>query len=287
MLDVEVKPSTLYVVATPIGNLRDITLRALGVLSGVDCIVAEDTRNTAILLKHHGITAKLSSLHQHNEQERAPELIQQLASGSSIALVSDAGTPGISDPGAILVSEVRQAGYVVVPIPGATALAAALSVAGIHALPFCFHAFMPIKSSARRSYLESLKVQTGTLIFYEAPHRVIESIADLVAVLGAERDMVIARELTKLFETIHACKLGAAGDWLAADANRLKGEFVLIVAGASPAANDNDAELERVLKLLLVAELSVKQAAKLGAAIAGVGKNVAYAQALALKDSSG
>lgn len=285
MFEAEVKSSTLYVVATPIGNLRDITLRALDVLAKVDCIVAEDTRNTSILLKHHGITAKLLSLHQHNERERAQELIGQLACGASLALVSDAGTPGISDPGAIVVNEVRQAGYAVVPIPGASALATALSASGMQVLPFCFHGFLPAKSSARKTYLESLNAQTGALIFYEAPHRVIESVADLAAVLGAERDIVIARELTKLFETIHGCKLGEASEWLAADTNRLKGEFVLIVAGASLAANENDGELERVLKLLLAEELSVKQAAKLSAAIAGVGKNLAYERALALRGS--
>ena len=286
MLDAEVKPSTLYVVATPIGNLRDITLRALDVLAKVNRIVAEDTRNTSILLKHHGITAKLLSLHQHNERGRAQELVEQLASGASVALVSDAGTPGISDPGAIVVNEVRQAGYAVVPIPGASALTAALSASGMHALPFCFHGFLPAKSSARRAYLESLKQQAGALIFYEAPHRVIESISDLAAVLGTERDLVIARELTKLFETIHRCTLGEAFQWLVADANRLKGEFVLIVSGAPPVAAVNDVELARVLTLLLAQELSVKQAAKLGAAIVGVGKNLAYERALALRNSN-
>ena len=287
MFEAEVKPSTLYVVATPIGNLRDITLRGLDVLAKVNCIVAEDTRNTAILLKHHGIIAKLFSLHQHNERERVQELIEQLASGASLALVSDAGTPGISDPGAIVVNEVRQAGYAVVPIPGASALSAALSASGMQVLPFCFHGFLPTKSSARKTYLDNLKAHAGTLIFYEAPHRVIESVEDIVAVLGTERDMVIARELTKLFETIHRCKLGDASAWLAADANRLRGEFVLMVAGALPIANENDAELQRVLKLLLAEDLSVKQAAKLGAAIAGVGKNLAYERALALKDFNG
>ncbi|MDQ3259647.1 MAG: 16S rRNA (cytidine(1402)-2'-O)-methyltransferase [Pseudomonadota bacterium] len=273
-------------VATPIGNLRDLSLRALNVLAEVDRIVAEDTRNTSILLKHHGIVARLLSLHRHNERERAQELIEQLASGASLALVSDAGTPGISDPGAIVVNEVRRAGYAVIPIPGASALCAALSASGMHALPFCFHGFLPAKSSARRAYLENLKAQAGTLIFYEAPHRMVESVADLATVLGAERDAIIARELTKLFETIHGCKLGDASAWLADDANRLKGEFVLMVAGVSPDANENDGELKRVLKLLLAEELPVSQAAKLGAAITGVGKNRAYQQALALRDSS-
>jgi 16S rRNA (cytidine1402-2'-O)-methyltransferase len=285
LLDAAVEPSTLYVVATPIGNLRDITLRALDVLAKADRIVAEDTRNTSILLKHHGIVTNMLSLHQHNERDRAQELIGQLASGASLALVSDAGTPGICDPGAILVNEVRQAGYAVVPIPGASALCTALSASGTHALPFCFHGFLPAKSSARKTYLERLKAQAGTLIFYEAPHRVIETVFDLAAVLGVERDAVIARELTKLFETIHGCKLSEASAWLAADANRLKGEFVLIVAGASPDANANEDELKRVLKLLLAEELSVRQAAKLGAAIVGVGKNLAYEQAL--RESNG
>ena len=285
MTEAEVKPATLYVVATPIGNLRDITLRALDVLAKVDCIVAEDTRNSANLLKHHGIVAKLLSLHQHNERARAQELIHQLAAGASLALISDAGTPGISDPGAVLVNEVRQAGFAVVPIPGASALAASLSASGMQALPFSFHGFLPAKSAARKTYLERLASQRGTLIFYEAPHRVAECIDDLAAVFGVEREVVIARELTKLFETIHACKLGEASSWIEADANRVKGEFVLLVAGASPEVDRDEEDLQRVLKLLLAEALPLKQAAKLGAAILGVGKNLAYEQALAIKNS--
>lgn len=287
MFEAEVKSSTLYVVATPIGNLRDITLRALDILAKADCVAAEDTRTTGILLKHHGIATKLFSLHRHNERERAQQLIARLAAGESVALVSDAGTPGISDPGAVVVNEVRRAGYTIVPIPGASALTAALSASGMEVLPFCFHGFLPTKSSARKTYLEQLQAHVGTLIFYEAPHRITETVADLAAVLGAERDILIARELTKLFETLHCCTLGEASAWLSADANRLRGEFVLVVSGAAPAANDDDAELERILKLMLAEELSVKQAAKLGAAIAGVGKNLAYERALALKHSNG
>ena len=284
MLQTEVRPATLYVVATPIGNLRDITLRALDILAHVDRVVAEDTRNSAMLLRHHGIDAKLVSLHQHNERERAAQIVEQLAAGQSLALVSDAGTPGISDPGAILVDCIRAAGYAVVPIPGASALSTALSASGMQTLPFSFHGFLPVKSAARKKYLQSIAAHTGTLIFYEAPHRVVESIDDLCAVFGAERAIVIARELTKLFETIHRCALGEAASWLAADANRLKGEFVLMIDGAAPDASATDAELQRLLRILLAEELPVKQVAKLAAAISGASKNNAYEKALALKN---
>ena len=284
MLQTEVRPATLYVVATPIGNLRDITLRALDILAHVDRVIAEDTRNTAMLLRHHGIDAKLVSLHQHNERERVSEIVEYLAAGEALALVSDAGTPGISDPGAILVDQVRAAGYTVVPIPGASALAAALSASGMQALPFSFHGFLPVKSAARKKYLQSIAAQTGTLIFYEAPHRVVECIDDLSAGFGAERAIIIARELTKLFETIHHCTLGEAASWLAADANRLKGEFVLMIDGATPDANAIDAELKRLLPILLAENLPLKQIAKLAASITGASKNVAYEQALALKN---
>ncbi len=285
MLQTEVRSATLYVVATPIGNLRDITLRALDILANVDCIVAEDTRNTATLLQHHGIRAKLKSLHQHNERERAAQLIEQLSAGQSLALVSDAGTPGISDPGAILVEAVRKAGFQAVPIPGASALATALSASGMQALPFSFHGFLPVKSAARKKYLESIASQSGTLIFYEAPHRVTECIDDLATVFGSSRSIVIARELTKLFESIHRCVLGEAAAWFAVDANRLKGEFVLIVEGAATDVGAANADMTRVLALLLAEGLPVKQAAKLAAAISGASKNDAYELALTLKNS--
>ena len=283
--ETEVKPGTLYVVATPIGNLRDITLRALDVLGKVDRIVAEDTRNTAVLLRHYGLQTKLQSLHQHNERERAVELVAQLAGGASLALVSDAGTPGISDPGALLICSVRQAGYDVVPVPGASALAAALSVSGMHALPFNFYGFLPAKSSARKTALQDIQSQVGTLIFYEAPHRVLDCVADVCAVFGSLRQMIIARELTKLFETVHACPLSEAVAWLNADTNRVRGEFVLIVEGAPHVAAASEADMDRVLLPILAEQLPVKQAAKLCAAILDVGKNAAYERALALKNS--
>ena len=285
MRETEVKPGTLYVVATPIGNLRDITLRALDVLGKVDRIVAEDTRNTAVLLRHYGLQTKLQSLHQHNERERAVELVAQLAGGASLALVSDAGTPGISDPGALLICSVRQAGYDVVPVPGASALAAALSVSGMHALPFNFYGFLPAKSSARKTALQDIQSQVGTLIFYEAPHRVLDCVADVCAVFGSLRQMIIARELTKLFETVHACPLSEAVAWLNADTNRVRGEFVLIVEGAPHVAAASEADMDRVLLPILAEQLPVKQAAKLCAAILDVGKNAAYERALALKNS--
>ena len=226
------------------------------------------------------------SLHQHNERERTDQLIKQLAAGQSLALVSDAGTPGISDPGAILVEAARDAGFAVVPIPGASAMVAALSASGMQKLPFCFHGFLPVKSAARKKYLESIAAQTGTLIFYEAPHRVAECVDDLFAIFGANRTLVIARELTKLFESIHHCALGEAAAWLAGDANRLKGEFVLVVDGAAVNADATNAEMERVLSFLLAEELPLKQVAKLAAAISGASKNNAYERALALKIST-
>ncbi len=273
----------LYVVATPIGNLGDISARALAVLAQADLVAAEDTRTTGHLLAHHGIAAKLVALHEHNEMRRAAELVARMQAGETIALVSDAGTPGISDPGALLVAQAREAGVDVCPIPGANAAIAALSAAGLAAAHFLFYGFLPVRPAARRTALEALRELPYALVFYEAPHRVAECVTDLAAVLGGERDIVIARELTKLFETIHRCRLDQAGAWLAADANRLRGEFVLLVSGAQAAAREGlPAEAERVLRLLL-AELPLKQSAALAAAITGARKNELYARALALR----
>jgi 16S rRNA (cytidine1402-2'-O)-methyltransferase len=276
----------LYVVATPIGNLGDISARALAVLAQADLVAAEDTRTTGHLLAHHGIIAKLVALHEHNEKERAADLVARMLAGKTIALVSDAGTPGISDPGALLVACAMQAGIAVCPIPGASAAIAALSAAGLTAPHFLFYGFLPVKAAARRSALEALGALPYALVFYEAPHRVTECIADLAATLGGEREIVIARELTKLFEAIHRCPLGEAGAWLAADPNRQRGEFVLIVTGAPAEKQEGlPSEAERVLRLLL-AELPLKQAAALAAAITGARKNELYERALALRDGS-
>ncbi len=277
----------LYVVATPIGNLGDISVRALTVLAQADLVAAEDTRTTGHLLAHHGIRAKLIALHEHNEMQRAAELVARIQAGKTIALVSDAGTPGISDPGALLVARAREAGITVCPVPGANAAITALSAAGLPAPHFLFYGFLPAKSAARRTELEALRELPYTLVFYEAPHRVTECVAALTEVLGAEREIVIARELTKLFETIYRCPLGEAGAWLAADANRQRGEFVLVVSGAqAPLQQGLPAEAERVLTLLL-AELPLKQSAALAAAITGARKNELYARALALRAPGG
>ena len=273
----------LYVVATPIGNLGDISARALAVLAQADVVAAEDTRTTGHLLAHHGIGAKLVALHEHNERERAAELVARMQAGMTIALVSDAGTPGISDPGALLVACAMVAGITVCPIPGANAAIAALSAAGLAAPRFLFCGFLPARSAGRRSALAALREFPYALVFYEAPHRVAECVTDLVATLGGEREIVIARELTKLFETIHRCRLDEAGAGLAADSNRQRGEFVLIVTGAPENKPEGlPAEAERVLNLLL-AELPLKQSAALAAAITGARKNELYARALALR----
>ncbi|MDO9365401.1 MAG: 16S rRNA (cytidine(1402)-2'-O)-methyltransferase, partial [Methylotenera sp.] len=265
---------TLYVVATPIGNLQDITLRALDILKTVDAIAAEDTRHTSGLLSHFGIAKKLIAVHEHNERQSAEKLLAQLSAGQSIALVTDAGTPGISDPGAVVVDLVRKAGVKVVPIPGASAVIAALSASGIAQNGFLFHGFLPASGAARRKALEALKSQTVTLVFYEAPHRIIENIVDMSAVLGAERRITFARELTKTFETIYSCDLGEAEAWLQADSNQQRGEFVLLVeAAAIKEAEEIPEEAVRVLKLLL-AELPLKQAVKLATEITHEKKNV-------------
>jgi 16S rRNA (cytidine1402-2'-O)-methyltransferase len=276
--------STLYVVATPIGNLGDITLRALEILKGVDAIAAEDTRHTSGLLSHFGISKKLIAVHEHNENQSAEKLLVQLNAGENIALVTDAGTPGISDPGAVVVDFVRKAGLKVVPIPGVSAVIAALSASGISQNGFLFHGFLPASGGARRKALETLKAQTVTLVFYEAPHRIIESVDDMANALGAERRITFAREITKTFETIYSCELAQAKAWLEADTNQQRGEFVLLVEAAETKAPEEfSEETIRVLKLLL-ADLPLKQAVKLAAEITNEKKNDMYELALALKN---
>ncbi|HYC47499.1 MAG TPA: 16S rRNA (cytidine(1402)-2'-O)-methyltransferase [Burkholderiales bacterium] len=268
--------------ATPIGNLEDVTLRALDVLRKADAIAAEDTRVTSRLLERYGISRKLIALHEHNERRTAPRIVEELQAGRSVALVSDAGTPGFSDPGAHLVAAVREAGFRVVPVPGANAAAAALSASGFAGPQFLFYGFLPAKSSERRRALDALARIRYALVFYEAPHRVIETLADLAAAFGAARRIVLAREMTKLFEEIHTCALGEAAAWLAADDKRVKGEFVLIVEGAQEDIDAAAADARRVLELLL-AELPVKQAAALAARITGARKNELYDLALQFK----
>ena len=272
----------LYVVATPIGNLADITLRALETLRTVDIVFAEDTRDARRLLAHHGITTKLASLHEHNEPDAARAMLRLLAAGRDAALVTDAGTPAISDPGALAVREARAAGFAVVPVPGANAAIAALSVAGLQG-SFAFIGFLPAKAAARRRALESWRTFAHTLVFYEAPHRILECVDDLAAVLGGERIIVLARELTKAFETVHAGPLAAARAWLEEDPNRLRGEFVIVVSGAPAPAAEETAEGERVL-LSLLRELPVSTAVRLAAEITGAPRKPLYETALTLKE---
>ena len=267
-------------VPTPLGNLADITERARAVLCAVPWVAAEDTRHSQPLLRHLGSSARLVPAHEHNEQEAAGRIIAKLAAGESVALVSDAGTPAVSDPGARIVAAVRAAGFRVIPLPGPCAAITGLSASGLTEAHFLFYGFLPAKTGQRRHALETLCSLPYALVFYEAPHRVIEAVEDLAAVLG-ERTLVIGRELTKLFETIHACPLAEAAAWIAADANRQKGEFVLMVSGAT--ADADAAGAERVLGLLLDDGLPVKQAAKLAAAITGAAKNALYERALQLK----
>ena len=227
------KIASLYVVATPIGNLDDITARALLILQQVDLIAAEDTRHSRRLLDHYQIKNRLVSLHDHNEDSRAQQIIDLLAKGQSVALISDAGTPLISDPGYSLVAKVREAGFAVLPIPGVSALIAALSVAGLPTDRFFFAGFLPAKAQARTKALENLIQQQGTLIFYESPHRLLATLEAMIAVLGGERQACVAREITKHFETYLTASLSELLAQVTADPNQQKGEFVLLVEGFS------------------------------------------------------
>jgi 16S rRNA (cytidine1402-2'-O)-methyltransferase len=278
--------STLYVVATPIGNVGDISLRALHVLRMADAVACEDTRNTAQLLARYGLSKTLIAAHEHNEREAAEKLIVRLQNGERIALVSDAGTPAVSDPGARIVDAVRAIGLRVVPLPGASAALAALSAGGLLAERFYFAGFLPAKATQRDAALERLRNLHATLVLYEAPHRIMETVEALSRLFEPARQIVLARELTKLFEEIHRCPLSEANAWLAADSYRQKGEYVLLIDGAPIEQEDSNgqagAEADRILAILL-AQCPVKQAAALAAQITGQKKNALYARALQLK----
>lgn len=271
----------LYVVATPIGNIGDITLRALYVLGLVECIACEDTRNTAHLLNRYGISKPLIAAHQHNELQVAETLIAQLRSGQRIALVSDAGTPAISDPGARIVDAVHQAGCRVIPVPGCSAATTALSASGLVNSSFCFVGFLPTKSQQRETVLMSLRALTSTLILYEAPHRILETVQALAFLFEPTRHIIFGRELTKLFEEIHRCTLAEAVAWITEHAHRQKGEFVLLIEGASSSIDPQLQEIERILRILLT-ECSLKQAVSLATQITGHKKNKLYQRALEL-----
>ena len=272
----------LYVVATPIGNVADISFRAMVVLEKVAAIACEDTRNTAQLLKQLGLHKPLIAAHEHNEREAADKIIARLQQGESIALVSDAGTPAVSDPGARIVDAVRAAGLKVVPLPGASAVITALSASGLVNDQFHFVGFLPNKTGQRNSALTALINVTATLVFYEAPHRIIDTVAALTALFPGTRKIVLGRELTKLFEEIHRCDLTEASAWLAADSHREKGEYVVLLEGASPDADAEQTEARRIIAILL-GSCSVKQAATLAAQITGQKKNALYDLALSMQ----
>ena len=277
----------LYVVATPIGNLGDITLRALETLKNVNTIAAEDTRTTRNLLSHFSINTRLIAVHEHNERNAAAGIVNLLQQGQSVALVTDAGTPAVSDPGAKVVAAVHAAGLKVIPIPGASALIAAISASGEGEHGFAFHGFLPATASERKRTLSARQSSSETLVFYESPHRIVECVVALFENFGDTRELVICRELTKKFETIHRVKLSAAVAWLEADDNHRRGEFVLILTKpsmgeASEAKTAGDALLERTLAALC-AELPLKQAVALAVKITGEKKNKVYEMALAIK----
>lgn len=272
---------TLYIVATPLGNLEDMSPRAREVLSRVDLVAAEDTRHTGALLRHFGVATPLIALHEHNEREQTERLIALLCQGRSLALASDAGTPLVSDPGFPLVRAARAAGITVSPVPGPSAVIAALSVAGLPSDRFAFEGFPPPKAAARAAFFEALARETRTLIFYESPHRLSESLAAMREAFGPEREAVLARELTKKFEQVHAAPLGALVDWVAADENRRRGEFVVLVHGAEAVAGAA-ADVDRVLQVLLQ-RLPLKDAVAAAAEITGLKRNALYTRALSLR----
>lgn len=273
---------TLYIVATPIGNLGDITERAIAVLRDASIVAVEDTRHSRKLLLQFGISTPMVALHDFNEGERVARMLARVADGDNVALISDAGTPLISDPGYQLVRQAHAQGIKVVPIPGSCALIAALSCAGLPTDRFTFEGFLPAKTAARVSVLEGLRAETRTMLFYEAPHRIVECLVDMEQVFGSQREITYARELTKTFETIMHTTIGALLDTVRADANQQKGEIVLVVAGKAAATDELDAQALHTLQVLLE-EMPVKQASALAARITGAKKNLLYDAALQLK----
>lgn len=276
----------IHVVATPIGNVGDFSQRALTVLEAVDVVAAEDTRTTAQLLQGLGLKTQLIALHDHNEADVVPALIARVQAGEALALVSDAGTPLISDPGYRLVSAAHEAGIRVMPVPGACAAIAALSVAGLASDRFLFEGFLPARSGPRQARLAELVEWPHTLIFYEAPHRIAETLADLVDLFGASRQATLARELTKTYETVRRDSLQAILQWVRSDGNQQRGEIVLVVAGAPvKAVEERHALSAEALLRVLVKALPVRQASQLAAEALGLKKNALYDLAQSLRDA--
>jgi len=278
------RAGALYVVATPIGNLQDLSSRALEVLAGVDLILAEDTRHSAKLLGRYGIGTACRSFHEHNETRQVAAIVKRVAAGERVALICDAGTPLISDPGFRLVAALRAQQHAVIPIPGPSAVVCALSVAGLPTDRFCFEGFLPARTSARRRHLQALSAESRTLIFYESPRRILPAVADLAVAFGSERTAVLARELTKIHETVVGASLAELQIWLEEHDEQRRGEFVIVVAGAAPADDDGETASVPARDLLraLVAELPVKQAVSVAARITGGKRNALYRQAIAL-----
>jgi 16S rRNA (cytidine1402-2'-O)-methyltransferase len=278
-------PAALFLVATPIGNLGDISSRALETLKSVDLIAAEDTRHSKRLLQHFAINTRLLACHEHNEEQQTPALIERMLKGQSIALISDAGTPLVSDPGYRLVQAALEQNIRVVPVPGPCAAIAALSASGLPTDRFVFEGFPPARQGARLNYLQALQSEQRTLVFYVSCHRITDTLEDMVSVFGGDRQAVLARELTKTFETIHNAALDELEQWVKADQNQQKGEIVVLIEGAADEGDEEQRLLNKLLPIL-VDELPVKQAAKIASKITGLHKNDLYRQALVLKQKN-
>jgi len=283
-VSIEISPATLYIVATPIGNLGDISLRAIEVLKSVDIIAAEDTRHSRKLMNHLGIKTCMQAYHEHNETEQIPGLLKRLDDGQTIALISDAGTPLVNDPGYHLVEQAHGRGFSVVPVPGACAAIVALSASGLPTDRFIFEGFPPAKQGARINYLQTLHKEQRTLVFYVSCHKFLQTLNDMRDVFGGDRIATLARELTKTFETIKKATLGQLCEWVLADENQTKGEMVVVIAGNTNVATER-AEIDNLLSIL-IDELPVKQAAKIASKITGLNKNELYKAALDLKNQS-
>jgi len=283
---VSIVNGALYIVATPIGNLADMTARAIEVLRDVAVIAAEDTRHSGVLLRHFGISTPCLAYHEHNERQQTETLIERLGQGAAVALISDAGTPLLSDPGYHLVKAAHAADIRVIPIPGASAVLAALSVSGLPTDRFIFEGFLPAKSSGRRERMLALRSETRTLIFYEAPHRLLATLGDMAEIFGQQREAVLARELTKVYETIRKDSLERLRHWVEADPNQQKGECAIVVQGAEVVSDqvDADAEKRRILEILLD-EMPLKQAVGVAVKISGEKRNRLYQWAVDMKDA--
>ncbi len=283
MSDLTENQGVLFLVATPIGNLGDISTRALETLKTVDLIAAEDTRHSKRLLQHFAISTRLIACHEHNEERQTPALIERILNGQSIALISDAGTPLVSDPGYRLVQAALESKIRVIPVPGPCAAIAALSASGLPTDSFVFEGFPPAKQGARRHYLRALQTEQRTLVFYVSCHRITDTLMDMLQTFGGQRQAVFARELTKTFETIRKATLSELLEWVENDHNQHKGEIVVLVEGAQRQADDRQQQLNELLHVL-VDELPVKQAATIASRLTGLNKNDIYRQALGLKE---